>query len=252
MKDVGTTGVVGKMQPLHLTLPLTQACPSWPSGWSGEEVTHTYRCCWHKKLSQGVWGELAVAGALPTPKHPAVLRHQQRGGYGQQSRRKPGWAQQRAGISARPLSPVMAEGAGTRDKGRSPLQKALPGPGLFDTLLHDPTAARKADWAARLARLHARSASTLPAGWATGRARQPAAVPPSAADGQRAWTHGAHWDEQPDPGHHLPTAKPSPAHSRAGHQCPRAAIAEAPGLGWEETGRDKFISSSVSLFRSHF
>lgn len=76
MQDTGTAGVVRRTQPLHLTLPLPQACPIWPLGWSGEEATCTRGCCWHKKLPRGVWGELAVTGALTPPKHPAVGRLQ--------------------------------------------------------------------------------------------------------------------------------------------------------------------------------
>lgn len=112
----------------------------------------------------------------------------------------------------------MAEEARAGDKGRSPLKKVLPGPGLSGTLLPDPMAACKAKRAARLACLRA----PLPAPCL-----------------------------QMDRGHGLTGTSRQATHpwTPAPHG---AATAQLPRPGWEETGRDKFISSSVSFFRSHF
>lgn len=122
-----------------------------------------------------------------------------------------------SGLAHSPF-PAMAEEARAGDKGQSSLKKILPGPGLSGTLLPDPMAECKAK---RAVRLHVCLHAALPVDdrghgltVTTGTSRQ-------ATHPQTLALHGA-------------------------------ATAQVPGPGWEETGRDKFISSSVSFFRSHF
>lgn len=254
MQDLGTVGAVRRTQPLHLTLPLTQACPGWPRGWFGEEVTHLHQCCWHKKLPQGVWGEPVIAGALPTAKHPAVLRHQQQGGYRQQSWGKPGWMQQHASDLAR-LPSAMAEGARAGDEGQSSLQKALPGPDVFDTPLHGGMQGKqgcKAHPAPGISCQHP----------ARGLGNRQGSAGCSRTSLCCGWTEGM--DSRHTPGG---AARPwaLPAHSKS-VSCPQrgqalvpygAATAEAPGPGWEETGRETNVFQALSaclgpIFRTLF
>jgi len=202
MPDIGTAGVARRTQPLRLSLLPTQAGPSWPQRWSGEEVTRTRWCRWHKKLPQGVWGEPAVAGSPAyTETQAAVLG----------AARLDTATHQQPGSSFGPH-----HGRGCRGG-----QRGLPAPHrkpclVLASLTPSCTAARRA---ARLAWLRPSPASTLPAGWEASRAQQAAAVPPAAAGRQRARTHGAHRDSQPDPGLCTPAARAPPARSRARHRC---------------------------------
>lgn len=256
MQDVGTTGVVGRTQP--------RACPSWPQGWSGEEVTCTRRCCYAQETAPESLGR---AGGHRSPASPQNTRQCSDTSSGEATGSRAGGSH--AGHSSTPATPLVLRppqwhrGPGRAARAPSPLQKALPGPGLFDTLLHGGKQGKQG-CRARLAPSISCLRTGQPAGLGT---LQP--YPPllpmdrghgltAHSDGQRARTHGTQrWTEGMESRHTAgQAARPwaLPAHGE-NISCPQqgrapsphgAATAEAPGLGWEESSTETNLFQAVS------